>query len=44
MAAAQTFLSKTFLAVFAFLIAKIATWGQKLYQADYIYLFLLFYL
>lgn len=39
---ARAILSKTFLAVFIFLIAKIAMWEQQIYQAGYIYLFLLF--
>lgn len=42
--AAKTLLSNTFLTVFAFLIAKIVIQRQQLCQANYMYLFLLFYL
>lgn len=39
---ARTLLSKIFLVVFAFLIAKIVMQGQQLCKASYLYLFLFF--
>ena len=42
MLVAETFLSKTFLEFFVFLIAMITIQGQQLCQAGYTYLFLFF--